>query len=436
MDNERTADVLQVALASYDRKELRVQKNYLEEQNPVLACTCFLNGHKLLQELQQGHNFDIVVLCSQMEDMSSIEFMMELRKLEHKPLLMLFDEGRRKNSSALRMEDSGSCCCVERMELKNLLRELYRMPGQQWQRTEQQCQQLYHSWGIRIPDINCSYLTSAVGVVYGTSQKLAIPQQAVEDACFHSLGLIGRNCEYLEQHLARVGADAQSLQAVSDISAATAKLERTINELLSALEFLRAGQPPKLYPLDLCELLQQVAAQADMVRAQLGVTLELDYGGWTTCRVLADRDDVELLCLHLLSNALRACREGGTVRILLRRSETMWQLTVRDNGCGLPEGSQEAWLENRRSFLGGAQLGLLLCRECCRRMGWGLSVECAPEKGTQAVVTVPLYTDDGRAPEVELHAGADLASEQHQYQLRAMLVRELRTMPERGDPDE
>lgn len=436
MDNERTADVLQVALASYDRKELRVQKNYLEEQNPVLACTCFLNGHKLLQELQQGHNFDIVVLCSQMEDMSSIEFMMELRKLEHKPLLMLFDEGRRKNSSALRMEDSGSCCCVERMELKNLLRELYRMPGQQWQRTEQQCQQLYHSWGIRIPDINCSYLTSAVGVVYGTSQKLAIPQQAVEDACFHSLGLIGRNCEYLEQHLARVGADAQSLQAVSDISAATAKLERTINELLSALEFLRAGQPPKLYPLDLCELLQQVAAQADMVRAQLGVTLELDYGGWTACRVLADRDDVELLCLHLLSNALRACREGGTVRILLRRSETMWQLTVRDNGCGLPEGSQEAWLENRRSFLGGAQLGLLLCRECCRRMGWGLSVECAPEKGTQAVVTVPLYTDDGRAPEVELHAGADLASEQHQYQLRAMLVRELRTMPERGDPDE
>ena len=136
-----------------------------------------------------------------------------------------------------------------------------------------------------------------------TAQELtaqAIPQQAVEDACFHSLGLIGRNCEYLEQHLARVGADAQSLQAVSDISAATAKLERTINELLSALEFLRAGQPPKLYPLDLCELLQQVAAQADMVRAQLGVTLELDYGGWTTCRVLADRDDVELLCLHLL----------------------------------------------------------------------------------------------------------------------------------------
>ena len=173
MDNERTADVLQVALASYDRKELRVQKNYLEEQNPVLACTCFLNGHKLLQELQQGHNFDIVVLCSQMEDMSSIEFMMELRKLEHKPpVLLLFNEARRNNESALCMETEEGIFCVEQADLKSLLRELYRMPGQQWQRTEQQCQQLYHSWGIRIPDINCSYLTSAVGVVYGTSQKI------------------------------------------------------------------------------------------------------------------------------------------------------------------------------------------------------------------------------------------------------------------------
>ena len=180
MDNERTAGVLQVALASYDRKELRVQKNYLEEQNVVLNCTCFLNGHKLLQELQQGQKFDIVVLCSQMEDMSSIEFVMQLRKLENKPLLMLFDEGRRRNSSALRMEDSGGVCCVERMELKNLLRELYRMPGQQWQRIEQQCQQLYRSWGIQMPDINCSYLTSAVGVVYGTSQKLAIRKEILQ----------------------------------------------------------------------------------------------------------------------------------------------------------------------------------------------------------------------------------------------------------------
>lgn len=270
----------------------------------------------------------------------------------------------------------------------------------------------------------------------GALTAQAIPQKDVEQACFHALGLVGRNCEYLEQHLARVGADEQTRQAVNDISAAAARLDRTMNEVMTLLDFLRAEEPPQLSPLDLCQMLQQIAAQADMVQEQLNVELTLDYGGLTSCRVMADCSDAELLCLHLLSNALRACGTGGKVQLTLRRCESFWQLTVLDDGCGLPETSREAWLENRRCFLGGAGLGLLLCRECCRRMGWGLSVECAPEKGTQAVVTVPLYTDDGRAPEVELHAGADLASEQHQYQLRAMLVRELRTMPERGDPDE
>ena len=29
----------------------------------------------------------------------------------------------------------------------------------------------------------------------------AVPQKAVEQACFHALTLISRNCEYLDQHL-------------------------------------------------------------------------------------------------------------------------------------------------------------------------------------------------------------------------------------------
>lgn len=121
-----------------------------------------------------------------------------------------------------------------------------------------------------------------------------------------------------------------------------------------------------------------------MIRAQLGVEIHLDYGGWTSCCALADRSDAELLCLHLLSNALRASREGGSVNIALRRTQTAWLLTFTDDGCGLPGEDAQAALENRRSFLGGAQLGLLLCQECCRRMGWSLQLEPAPEKGHQS----------------------------------------------------
>ena len=313
----------------------------------------------------------------------------------------------------------------------------------------------------------------------GALTAQAIPQKDVEQACFHALGLVGRNCEYLEQHLARVGADEQTRQAVNDISAAAARLDRTMNEVMTLLDFLRAEEPPQLSPLDLCQMLQQIAAQADMVQEQLNVELTLDYGGLMSCRVMADCSDAELLCLHLLSNALRACGTGGKVQLTLdygglmscrvmadcsdaellclhllsnalracgtggkvqltlRRCESFWKLTVLDDGCGLPETSREAWLENRRCFLGGAGLGLLLCRECCRRMGWDLRVEQrAPEKGTRAVVTIPLCDEPMPEPTVELRSDCSPVRTQQQYQLRNMLVRELRIMPERGGTED
>ena len=229
-----------------------------------------------------------------------------------------------------------------------------------------------------------------------TRSITAEQRKRVEEVCFRSLALIRRNCEYLEQHFDRTGADTSTRQAVADIDTAAMQLDRTLSEAITLLEFLHEDTKPQLYPIDLCELLQQVAAQSDMIRAQLGVDIRLDYGGCTACCVMADRRDAELLCLHLLSNALRASREGGSVCIALRRTESDWQLTVTDDGCGLPGEDVQAALENRRSFLGGAQLGLLLCRECCRRMDWSLQLEPAPEKGTQAVVSIPLYTGESR----------------------------------------
>ena len=54
MENENTDRALQIALGSYDRKELRVQKNYIQEQCVGSECTCFQNGSRLLEQLRQG----------------------------------------------------------------------------------------------------------------------------------------------------------------------------------------------------------------------------------------------------------------------------------------------------------------------------------------------------------------------------------------------
>ena len=92
MDNECRLRTLKIAIASYDRKELRVQKHYLEEEGPFIGCTCFQSGERLLRELQDENTFDVVILCSEMEDMTGLEFLMNARKLEHQPILLIFDE--------------------------------------------------------------------------------------------------------------------------------------------------------------------------------------------------------------------------------------------------------------------------------------------------------------------------------------------------------
>ena len=110
-----------------------------------------------------------------------------------------------------------------------------------------------------------------------TRSITAEQRKRVEEVCFRSLALIGRNCEYLEQHFDRTGADESTRQAVADIDTAAIQLDRTLTEAITLLEFLHEDTKPQLYPIDLCELLQQVSAQSDMIRAQLGVDIRLHH---------------------------------------------------------------------------------------------------------------------------------------------------------------
>ena len=180
MTFEHEDEVLQIALASYDPKELRVQKNYLEEQNFKLRCDCFCTGESLLRQLQQEKQYHAVVLCSQLEDMDRELLVERLLQKKSRPAIIQFDDGRRRNDTILWLDGAENCYYVERTGLKDLLWELYELPGQQAQKLEKQCSDLYKTWGVKKLDINCSYLTSAVCIVCSTSQKLAVRKEILQ----------------------------------------------------------------------------------------------------------------------------------------------------------------------------------------------------------------------------------------------------------------
>ena len=177
MNSERTAQ-LQVALASYDLKELRVQKRYLQEQGTAIACTCFCSGKKLLAQLRQGARYDAVVLCSELTDLSAEQFVRQFYQLKERPMLLVQNYGRSSGTALQKIREG--YYCVEDTEMKKLLWQLYRMSGRQNRQLEQRCSQLYAAWGIPQGDVNAGYLSSAVSIVCSTSQKLAIRKEILQ----------------------------------------------------------------------------------------------------------------------------------------------------------------------------------------------------------------------------------------------------------------
>lgn len=177
---ERLVSKLHVALLSYDEREIRVRKNYLEEQNPAICCVCFHSGEELLRELRQERSVDIVVLSSQLEDMDGYEFLKRLNSLHNRPLLLLQGDDWYSDATASFLRPDGRQYLPERSSLLDLLLDLRSSTdiGIFW--VLPFCKQLYAEWGIQQPDVNCEYLTTALQVVCGTERKLAVRKEILQ----------------------------------------------------------------------------------------------------------------------------------------------------------------------------------------------------------------------------------------------------------------
>lgn len=99
--------------------------------------------------------------------------------------------------------------------------------------------------------------------------------------------------------------------------------------------------------------------------------------------VLRSVEVPSLLLQPLVENALRHGLQpvdGGHLRIRGRRTDGELQLTIRDDGIGLGEGTN------------GEGIGLSASRERLEQMygeGAGLDIEAAPDGGTLATITLP-----------------------------------------------
>ena len=164
-----------------------------------------------------------------------------------------------------------------------------------------------------------------------------------------------------------------------------ADMERMIEGYLA---FARGEGDEEPTPVDLSEILQEVASGARRDNANLEV-------GWEGDMTVELRPLAIKRCLtNLVANALRY---GTKARLHGVRGRTSVEITVDDDGPGIPPDKYEEVFrpfyrldESRSVETGGVGLGLTIARDVARSHGGDVSLARSPLGGLRVVVRIPV----------------------------------------------
>lgn len=159
-----------------------------------------------------------------------------------------------------------------------------------------------------------------------------------------------------------------------------------------ANEFSRFAQMPKA---DLSEFdLHQLLASICVLFAEDEEAEVTFHSTVPEAPVRADRDQLTRVFNNLIKNALQAIPDGrhGRIEVVLTQNDAQWQVTVADNGTGIPAGVQEkVFSPNFTTKSSGTGLGLAMARQMVEQGGGSIYFTTTPGEGTVFFVEWPKY---------------------------------------------
>lgn len=170
------------------------------------------------------------------------------------------------------------------------------------------------------------------------------------------------------------------------------KLTELINDLLDASSIEHGRLLLHLEPQPLDELVRQGAEPFRDVSARHRLRVETPPEPlW----VNADRQRLTQVITHLVDNAIKYSPSGGEVVVSVHPHPQGVELTVADQGIGIPPAQQERLFErfyraeNASVSLGGLGLGLYITRDIVDRHGGRIWAESEPGRGSRFHVVLP-----------------------------------------------
>ncbi|WP_088892205.1 histidine kinase [Leptolyngbya ohadii] len=176
----------------------------------------------------------------------------------------------------------------------------------------------------------------------------------------------------------------------------TKALDRMITDILQAARERNSEfrmQPQKLDLGQLCqEAIEHLGDRIETKSQQISTDIPSDLP-----HVYADVERVRQVVVNLLDNAIKYTPEGGAISVaILHRTTQKVQVSICDNGPGIPPENQKHIFEDRFRLQrdegkDGYGIGLALCRRIVQAHYGQIWVDSNEEQGSCFHFTLPVY---------------------------------------------
>lgn len=116
--------------------------------------------------------------------------------------------------------------------------------------------------------------------------------------------------------------------------------------------------------------------------------------------VLGDRRQIEMAISNLVENAINYSSDGTRVAVALRKQDNLAEISISDQGVGIPEKDIERIFERfyrvdpaRSRATGGTGLGLSIVKHVVNNHGGDISVWSVEDAGSTFTIRLPLFNN-------------------------------------------
>ena len=248
------------------------------------------------------------------------------------------------------------------------------------------------------------------GIVRDMTETRALQDQIIQSARLAALGqLVAEITHEIKNPLMMIGGfSRQLIRAVKDrrhlkkLNIIADEVKRLENLLTDLREFY-LPKAMATETVNLEALFQEIYSliKDDCEKKDIKARLIIDE---KAIMVSGDAGRLKQVFLNLVKNSIEAMENGGSLSLETRLCDDRVEITVADDGCGIPEEDREKifspFFTNKRQ---GTGLGLCISKRIVEdHKGSSFSVESEEGKGTAFTISLPLFREPVEGPGVRL----------------------------------